>query len=85
MYVSLPNLSFLLSFLPFLIVCRHQLSESVCGQGMWRRGQIQRVLFCTGKIHYELYKERQRLGLTNKVAIIRIEQVQYLHRHIYDL
>ena len=52
-----------------------------CGEGV----KVQRVLFCTGKIHYELYKERQRLGLTNKVAIIRIEQVEYLCRHIYDL
>ncbi|XP_064382845.1 2-oxoglutarate dehydrogenase complex component E1-like isoform X2 [Halichondria panicea] len=42
-----------------------------CGEGV----KVQRVLFCTGKIHYELYKERQRLGLTNKVAIIRIEQI----------
>ncbi|XP_064395206.1 2-oxoglutarate dehydrogenase complex component E1-like isoform X3 [Halichondria panicea] len=42
-----------------------------CGEGV----KVQHVLFCTGKIHYELYKERQRLGLTNKVAIIRIEQI----------
>ena len=45
--------------------------DKECGEGV----KVQRVLFCTGKIYYDLYKERERLGLTNKVAIIRIEQV----------
>lgn len=37
---------------------------------------MSRVVFCSGKIYYELVKERERQGLDNKVAILRVEQVR---------
>ena len=42
-----------------------------CGEGV----KVRRVIFCTGKIYYELRKEREALGMTDTVALIRIEQV----------
>lgn len=36
---------------------------------------VQKILFCSGKVFYDLAKERQKLGLEDKVAIVRIEQV----------
>jgi len=37
-------------------------------------GRVERLVFCSGKIYYELLAERQRLGLTN-VAIITVEMI----------
>jgi len=37
--------------------------------------EISKVLFCTGKVYYELLKERKDLGLENKIAIHTIEQI----------
>ena len=36
---------------------------------------VARVVFCTGKLYYELVKERESLGREDAVAICRIEQV----------
>lgn len=33
------------------------------------------MIFCTGKVYYELTKERKSRGLEETVAISRIEQV----------
>ena len=38
-------------------------------------GEVVRVIFCSGKVYYELAKEREKLGLLHKVAIARMEQV----------
>lgn len=38
-------------------------------------GNVKRVIFCTGKVYYELAKKRKQLGLEDKIAIVRIEQV----------
>uniref|UniRef100_A0A671Y1F9 oxoglutarate dehydrogenase (succinyl-transferring) n=1 Tax=Sparus aurata TaxID=8175 RepID=A0A671Y1F9_SPAAU len=37
--------------------------------------QVKRVIFCTGKVYYELAKERKRQELEKDIAIIRLEQV----------
>lgn len=37
--------------------------------------QVKRVIFCTGKVYYELAKERKQLNLEKDIAIIRLEQV----------
>ena len=37
---------------------------------------MQRLLLCSGKVYYELVKERARLGLEGRVAIVRVEQVR---------
>ena len=47
------------------------ISDSECAGG----SEVERLVFCSGKIYYELAKERQDRGLTNKVALVRIEQV----------
>lgn len=36
--------------------------------------QVKRLIFCTGKIYYELVAERERLGL-NDVAIVTVEMI----------
>ena len=38
-------------------------------------GEVVRVIFCSGKVYYELAKEREKLGLLHKVAIARMEQI----------
>ena len=35
---------------------------------------IRRIIFCSGKVYYDLFEERERLGL-NDVTIVRIEQL----------
>jgi 2-oxoglutarate dehydrogenase E1 component len=42
--------------------------------GTWDPKQVSRILLCTGKLYYDLEKERIQLGIEN-VAIIRIEQL----------
>lgn len=37
--------------------------------------EVKRVVFCTGKIYYELTRERKLRNMENSVAITRIEQV----------
>lgn len=37
--------------------------------------QVQRLIFCTGKVYYDLVKERSSQGLEEQVAITRLEQV----------
>ena len=49
--------------------------ETIDDVGIKKKGDVRRVLFCTGKIFYELDKERQELGTKDQVAIVRIEQL----------
>ncbi|KAM9618606.1 2-oxoglutarate dehydrogenase-like, mitochondrial isoform 1-T1 [Trichechus inunguis] len=37
--------------------------------------QVQRLIFCTGKVYYDLVKERSSQGLEEQVAITRLEQI----------
>ena len=37
---------------------------------------VKKLLFCSGKIYYELIKEREKINRVNDVAITRIEQVR---------
>ena len=37
--------------------------------------QVKKLIFCTGKVYYELVKEREKMGLDESLAIARIEQV----------
>ncbi|XP_042200466.1 2-oxoglutarate dehydrogenase, mitochondrial isoform X2 [Callorhinchus milii] len=37
--------------------------------------QVKRLLFCTGKVYYELAKERKSRGMEAEVAITRLEQL----------
>ena len=38
--------------------------------------EVKRILFCTGKIYYDIVKERAKKELDSKIAIIRVEQVR---------
>lgn len=38
-------------------------------------GEVKRVIFCTGKVYYDLIKERKNQDLEKEVAITRLEQV----------
>ena len=40
------------------------------------REGVRRVIFCSGKLYYELNRERESKGLQDQVAIARIEQVR---------
>ncbi len=35
---------------------------------------MQRLIFCSGKVYYDLVKERETRGLSN-IAIARVEQI----------
>uniref|UniRef100_A0A667X938 2-oxoglutarate dehydrogenase complex component E1 n=1 Tax=Myripristis murdjan TaxID=586833 RepID=A0A667X938_9TELE len=37
--------------------------------------KVKRVIFCTGKVYYELTRERKNRGMEDAVAIVRIEQL----------
>ncbi len=37
--------------------------------------KVKRIVFCTGKIYYELTRERKNRGMDDTVAVVRIEQV----------
>ena len=37
--------------------------------------RVQKLIFCSGKIYYELVKERAMKHLDSKIAIARVEQV----------
>jgi len=37
--------------------------------------QVDKVLFCTGKVYYDLIKERRERGLESKIAIHTLEQI----------
>lgn len=36
---------------------------------------VKKVLFCSGKVYYDLIKERSKLGLDDQIAVCRIEQI----------
>ena len=36
---------------------------------------MKRVIFCSGKVYYDLEKAREDRGLLDQVAIVRLEQV----------
>jgi len=43
-------------------------------------GQVMRLIFCTGKVFYDLARERSVLGLEAQVALVRLEQVWTSHQ-----
>ncbi|KAJ3610565.1 hypothetical protein NHX12_022657 [Muraenolepis orangiensis] len=45
------------------------------GRASERPERVKRVIFCTGKVFYELVRERRGRGLEGEVAIVRLEQI----------
>ena len=39
---------------------------------------VKKILFCTGKVYYDLVNERKKRQMDDKVAIVRIEQVSFV-------
>ncbi|KAM4635033.1 2-oxoglutarate dehydrogenase complex component E1 isoform 2-T2 [Polymixia lowei] len=46
-----------------------------CGPASASPEGVKRVIFCTGKVYYELTRERKSRGMEDTVAIVRIEQL----------
>lgn len=42
---------------------------------------MRRLIFCTGKVYYDLVKERSSRGLEEQVALTRLEQVHCWGSH----
>ncbi len=53
--------------------------EVIADQNTPAPESVERVIFCSGKVFYDLQKYRQENGLESKAAIIRIEQLYPLH------
>ena len=45
--------------------------------------QVERVVFCTGKVYYDLAAHRQEQGITN-TAILRVEQLYPFHKELVE-
>lgn len=45
------------------------------GPAVDNASNVKKLIFCTGKVYYELVKEREKLKLVDKIAIARVEQV----------
>ncbi|XP_063814928.1 2-oxoglutarate dehydrogenase-like, mitochondrial isoform X2 [Pseudophryne corroboree] len=54
-------------------IFRRLISES--GAACQNPHNVRRVIFCTGKVYYELVKERHQKQLESQVAITRLEQI----------
>merc|ERR1712212_797293 len=60
------------SLLPGTEFKRMLLDDGPAGQSP---ASVKKVLFCTGKVYYDLIRERRERGLEDKIAIITIEQI----------
>ena len=45
---------------------------------------VKKLIFCTGKVYYDLTKDRTAKNVDEKVAIARVEQVRTLSVNIYE-
>ncbi len=50
-------------------------SEIIDDLSLKSKSQVRRILFCTGKIFYELDKERHDIGVQDQIALVRVEQL----------
>ena len=45
------------------------------GEASHSPSSVERLIFCTGRVYYDLAAARREAGLESKIAIARIEQV----------
>ena len=45
------------------------------GEAAHNADQVKKLLFCSGKVYYDLVKEREKKGLEAEIAIARLEQI----------
>ena len=62
---------------PYSMVAGTRFKRLIPDQGPANQSpaQVKRVIFCSGKVYYELAKERKLHNLESDVAIVRLEQV----------
>lgn len=41
-------------------------------------GSVKKLIFCTGRVYYEMSKARKERKLENDIAIARVEQVNFV-------
>ena len=49
------------------------------GEAAENAEKVKKLIFCTGKVYYELIKERTKKELDSKIAIVRVEQVRLMN------
>lgn len=47
------------------------------GRAAQNTKEVKKLLFCSGKVYYDLTKARAERNLDDKVAIVRVEQVRF--------
>lgn len=53
------------------------------GKASENPSSVKRIIFCTGRVYYDLIKARREKGLEGEIAISTVEQVSFLSkRHI---
>ncbi|CAJ0936166.1 unnamed protein product, partial [Mesorhabditis belari] len=48
---------------------------SETGSAAQNPANVQRIVFCTGKVYYDLVNARKHIGKENNVVLIRVEQI----------
>lgn len=46
------------------------------GKASQNPGSVKKLIFCSGKVYFDLVKATRELGLDDKIAITRVEQVK---------
>lgn len=59
-----------------------QFEPVIADSGIARPEEVRRIIFCSGKIYYELAAQRERLGRESSTAIVRIEELYPLNREL---
>jgi len=54
--------------------------EEIIGDPLASPKKAERIIFCSGKVYYDLVKYREENNLTETAAIIRVEQLYPLHK-----
>lgn len=59
--------------------------EPLIGDTMQKGSEVKKILLCSGKVYYELVNEREKRGLADKIAIVRIEQLSpFPYRYLME-
>ena len=45
------------------------------GEAAQKADHVKKLVFCSGKVFYDLVKEREKRGLEGEIAIARLEQI----------
>uniref|UniRef100_A0A158R4I5 2-oxoglutarate dehydrogenase, mitochondrial n=1 Tax=Syphacia muris TaxID=451379 RepID=A0A158R4I5_9BILA len=59
----------------FLLGTKFRRTIPESGEAERNPDKVNRLVFCTGKVYYDIYKARAQLGLDSNIAICRVEQI----------